>query len=148
MVVTYILTGVAWLVTIRLNSTEGFMLLYVGVIGISCGIYTVAEFVSLVVRKGTGFMWLALGGAFGGFGLYSIVSPTFNLYLCATLGANLGGEFLWFLCSDLAMWALLNYYLERTESDNHHRVSASAAKVPPTVASTSSNTTKVPPQLI
>jgi len=55
MLVTYILTGLAWLVTIRVNSTEGFMLLYVGVIAISCGIYTVAEFVSLVVRKGTGF---------------------------------------------------------------------------------------------
>lgn len=148
MIVTYVLTGLAWLVSIRTNSTEGFMLLYVGVIAISCGIYTVAEFVSLIVRKGTGFMWLALGGAFGGFGLYSIVSPTFNLTLCATLGANLGGEFLWFLCSDLSMWALMNYYLERTESDKRAQIIASMASAPTKVPPTLTTSTKVPPQLI
>jgi len=110
MVAVYLLTGLAWYYTIVHNSTSGFMFLYIGVIAISCGIYTVAEIISTLSHHGRGLPWLLLGGGLGAFGMYTIVSQDFNLELCVRLGPNLGGEFLWFLLSDFSMYCLFRYF--------------------------------------
>lgn len=107
-----------WYYTFATGWEMGFVYLYVYVIGFSCGIYCITEFIYLI-RSGNrkGLYWVVLAGLTGGFGLAAVAYPQLSEWICETLGCHFGGNFVWFLLSDVAMYALFGYFCTRIQSE-------------------------------
>lgn len=104
----------AWYYTFTIGWMNGFIYLYAGVIGVSCGIYCITEVIYLIRSKNKqGLIWVGVAGLTGGFGLAAIMVPSLDLYLCHTFGCHFAGNFLWFLLSDVAMYACYRYFMTR-----------------------------------
>jgi len=99
----------AWIYALQYHVRNGFLVLYLGVILVGCGTYCVTQLYSLVKSgRWEGSGWLGVAGAAGGVGVLAIFV---NTWLCTNVSPYLSGEFVWFLLSDVAMWGILNYYL-------------------------------------
>lgn len=105
---SYTLIFIAWAATFYYKFTNGFLILYAGVIAVCCGLFLVAELWYLARKaKWAGISWLVLGGLFGLVGFYSFSHPA---VVCAYFGQWLNASFWWDILSDLAMMALLKYF--------------------------------------
>jgi len=103
-----------WFYTIEAMDYQGFMYLYVYVIGFACGLYCICEVIYLVKNRSTkGFVWVFVAGLTGGFGLLCVVDSSISYWFCHTFGCYFGGEFMWFVLSDVAMYANYKYFMSR-----------------------------------
>jgi len=111
---TYIAIFVAWAVSLLRQWQNAFLVLYVGVIAMCCGLFLVAELYYLARNNWNGVCWLIVGGLCGGVGLVACVNP---VAVCAMFGKWLNASFWWDILSDLAMMALLKYvFASRTDA--------------------------------
>jgi len=104
-------TGIfgAWLWYGYLHPTGyAFWYLYVGVIVVCCGAYVLTQAFLLLRNRFRGLCWIALGVTAGGVGLWCALNRG---SLCARFGANFGSSFWWDALSNIAMTALVGYYL-------------------------------------
>lgn len=111
-----------WTYVIQAQYYEGFMYLYVYVIGFSCGLYCILEVYYLIKnRSSRALVWVAASCLTGGFGLASITDQNIAIWFCHNFGCFFGGEFMWFLLSDIAMYCCFRYYMSRVTSNNTHK---------------------------
>eukprot|EP01104_Vermistella_antarctica_P017497 TRINITY_DN6202_c0_g1_i1.p1 TRINITY_DN6202_c0_g1~~TRINITY_DN6202_c0_g1_i1.p1 ORF type:complete len:305 (+),score=48.46 TRINITY_DN6202_c0_g1_i1:141-1055(+) len=100
---------------------KSFMILYFGVVGVSCAFYMVAQIIILCRNHFRGIGWLLFGGAMGFFGILSVFLPEIQLWFCEVLSPYFNGDFIWFLLSDFAMWGLYRYFITRAAADQVQR---------------------------
>jgi len=102
-----------WMYTFLDNWANGFYVLYLGVITVSCGLYSITE-IMYILRQQThnGLWWLVSGAASGGVGIsalyLAIANPTF---FCFHFPKFMDESFWWFLFSDVSMYCLYKYYM-------------------------------------
>lgn len=106
---SYALIFCAWVYEFQHSIRDGFLILYLGIIMVGCGSYCITQVYSLYkMGRWEGSGWLGVAGLAGGVGVAAIFT---NTWLCTNVSPYLSGEFVWFLLSDVAMWGILNYFL-------------------------------------
>jgi len=114
MAVSFISLFVAWIWAFINRSYTAFLYLYVYVIAFSCGAYCIMETIYLIRSKDyRSLAWVGVAGVSGGIGLSAIYFPAIQLYMCTHFGCHVGGDFLWFVLTDVAMYSLYRYYMCR-----------------------------------
>jgi len=114
MFVSYASLFAGWYYVIVNQDWDGFLYLYVYVIGISCGIYCILETIHIIKSKSAaGLGWVGVAGVTGAVGLGGIYFPSFDYWLCTTFGCHFAGDFVWFLLTDVAMFSCYKYFMAR-----------------------------------
>eukprot|EP01105_Mastigella_eilhardi_P002389 TRINITY_DN1293_c0_g1_i3.p1 TRINITY_DN1293_c0_g1~~TRINITY_DN1293_c0_g1_i3.p1 ORF type:complete len:257 (+),score=59.92 TRINITY_DN1293_c0_g1_i3:412-1182(+) len=122
MLASYVLLFLAWYIMYfspwKVDPTMTFKILYMGVVGVTCGTYVIVEIVLMIVKsqpRGRRIC-LLLAGLTGGFGFVAIEIPSVNEWLCHSLGPLFAGNFWWFLFSDVAMFLLFCFFMCLTKN--------------------------------
>jgi len=119
MVCSYLFFFGAWSYVIQNQMWSAFVILYVYVIGFSCALYCVAELIFLIKSKTTqGLIWIIIGGFAGAIGLGAIYFQGFDYWLCKHFGCYFGGDFLWFVLSDISMYCIYKWFMTRKNGNN------------------------------
>jgi len=119
----------AWIIAFEDMMATAFQYLYIDLIAISCSFYAAVQVYLLVKSKSTaGLRWVSVGVAAGALGLAGVAFPDFDTWLCHQFGCHFAGNFLWFMLTDVSMYALYRYYLARNTTDE---CTCQAAVVPP-----------------
>jgi len=89
---------------------DTFYVLYLGLIGVGCGLFGVSQIVALIRSHCAGVAPLLCALLAGGAGLAALMDPTVQPWLCSHLGKWLNGDFWWFTLSDVAMFCNYLYF--------------------------------------
>jgi hypothetical protein len=108
---SYAMIIAAWLYTALNGTRNAFVILYDGIIAVSCGLYCVITLIRIIKSKGLGLKWLLYGGFFGFVGLASVYFPSARNFWCIVFTPWFGAEFWWYVLSDLSMYCLYRYYM-------------------------------------
>jgi hypothetical protein len=60
--------------------------------------------------------WMLLAGLAGGVGLLLIADQTLSVDVCLVFGCHFGGNFWWFVLTDVSMYCVYRYWLTRVPS--------------------------------
>eukprot|EP01119_Soliformovum_irregulare_P006469 TRINITY_DN184_c0_g1_i2.p1 TRINITY_DN184_c0_g1~~TRINITY_DN184_c0_g1_i2.p1 ORF type:complete len:282 (-),score=15.07 TRINITY_DN184_c0_g1_i2:562-1407(-) len=135
MLVSYLGLFGSWAYAIDTSRWGAFLYLYIGVVGLSGLIYCVTEITFKIrSRSWDGMGWVLVAFLTGAIGLAGVAVPSFDLLLCHTFGCHFGGNFLWFVLTDVAMWSCYKFYMatlsSRTVSPNPPTQSVEMAYYP------------------
>lgn len=107
---------VAWTFTTVKASVIGVLVLYMGIVGVGCGTWTVIQLKLVIEEKDwTSLKWLIFAGLHGGFGFYSILSVRLRTWLCENVSCHVATNFIWFIVTDTAMYFIYRYYKSRAK---------------------------------
>jgi len=112
MLLTYLAIFIAWIYAIIVQWELSFLILYGGIVAFGGAVYLITESIFLIKRGSTtGLVWVLVAGLSGFIGLVAVMDPTVDIWLCHTFGCHFSGHFVWFVLSDVSVWALYKYYI-------------------------------------
>jgi len=112
MFLTYLAIFAAWICAVVIQWQAAWLILYGGIVALGGGVYLITESIFLFRRGSTtGLGWVLVAGLSGFFGLIAVMVPSIDSLLCHKFGCHFAGDFVWFVLSDVAVWALYKYYI-------------------------------------
>lgn len=104
----------AWTYCMVHKMMIGFLILYMGIVGIGCGSWVIIQMILTIwTQDWKSFKYLVYAGVSGGFGFFSIMDTKLYLYLCEHFSCHFNTQFIWFLVTDIAIYYIYLYYITR-----------------------------------
>eukprot|EP00761_Pharyngomonas_kirbyi_P009331 gb/GECH01009347.1/.p1 GENE.gb/GECH01009347.1/~~gb/GECH01009347.1/.p1 ORF type:complete len:301 (+),score=57.59 gb/GECH01009347.1/:1-903(+) len=112
---SFILIFSGWYYTLTTQWSNGFLVMYIGVVMVGCGTYLLTQLKYIISHFSMGTIeYLSLGGLAGIIGMFAMLR---SQDICQLLGEKwgtlIGGDFWWFFMSDVAMYFLYRYVMVR-----------------------------------
>ncbi len=111
---SFVLVFICWIVSLLMQLKFGFLILYMAVVGMCCGFYLITQIILFIQKESTkGWEWFIAGGVFGLIGFAALLNPAVCKWLYP-ISAFINPEFIWFLCSDLAVFCLFVFVSKKS----------------------------------
>jgi hypothetical protein len=116
---SFVVLFAAWIYSILHGGFQvGFLILYLGVVGISCAVYLITQGILLHHAHSTsGISSFIIAGISGAVGLGSL--QLYGNAICTAIGpalaAYFGPDFIWFILSDVSVYYVYDYVIQTQE---------------------------------
>ncbi len=115
-IVGTILIFYGWIKTIVGHWYPGFFILYMGVVGVGCGTWTIIQLHLVIGQKDwASLKWLLFAGLHGGFGFFSLLDFKLSKWICENIDCHFATAFIWFLVTDTAIYFIYKFYVSRID---------------------------------
>lgn len=110
----YILIFIGWIITGLKLSFDGYLFMYYGIVGFCCGSWVVIQFMLMETSKNySALRYFLIAAVSGAVGFVSVLDLKINALLCEMFTCYFGGEFTWFVATDVSIYCIFLFYKAR-----------------------------------
>jgi len=114
-----------WVAAVEGKWKAGFFVLYMVVVAIGCGAWTIIQMVLVLGNKDwASLKWLVFAGFHGGFGMYSLMDARLQKWICENIDCHFATSFIWFFVTDTAIYFIYRFYVSRVDFEKKQQLRA------------------------